>query len=139
MSEAASDAALFAFSNSYARMPERFFAMLPPTPVAEPRLVVVNDALAYDLGLDPDLLRSQEGIASLAGNHIPDGAQPLAMAYAGHQFGGWSAQLGDGRAILLGEVIGRDGVRRDIQLKGSGPTPFSRMGDGRAALGPVLR
>lgn len=139
MSEAVSDATLFPFSNSYARMPERFFAMLPPTPVAEPGLVVVNDTLALELGLDPELLRSPEGIASLAGNHVPEGAQPLAMAYAGHQFGGWSAQLGDGRAILLGEVIGRDGVRRDIQLKGSGPTPFSRMGDGRAALGPVLR
>jgi uncharacterized protein YdiU (UPF0061 family) len=95
--------------------------------------------LAQHLGLDPDWLDSPEGIGILAGQRIPDGAEPIAMAYAGHQFGHFVPQLGDGRAILLGEVIDADGVRRDIQLKGSGPTPFSRRGDGRAALGPVLR
>ena len=96
-------------------------------------------SLAVHLGLDPDLLSSPEGAEILAGKRIPDGADPIAMAYAGHQFGHFVPQLGDGRAILLGEVIDADGVRRDIQLKGSGPTPFSRRGDGRAALGPVLR
>ena len=99
----------------------------------------VNAPLAVLLGLDPDALASQEGADVLSGNILPPGTEPIAMAYAGHQFGGWSPRLGDGRAILLGEVVGRDGVRRDIQLKGGGPTPFSRMGDGRAALGPVLR
>lgn len=129
----------FGFDNSYARLPERFFVRLPPTPVATPSLIRVNRELADLLGLDADALASPEGVAILAGNRVPEGAEPLAQAYAGHQFGGWVPQLGDGRAILLGEIVGRDGVRRDIQLKGSGPTPFSRMGDGRAALGPVLR
>ena len=129
----------FPFDNSYARLPERFYARLPPTPVAAPRLLKLNYALARQLGLDPDVLSSPEGVAILAGNRLAPGSQPIALAYAGHQFGGFSPQLGDGRAILLGEVIDRDGVRRDIQLKGSGPTPFSRRGDGRAALGPVLR
>jgi len=127
------------FDNSYARLPERFYARLPATPVAAPRLIRVNDGLAQLLGLDPAMLRSDEGVAWLAGNKVPEGAAPIAMAYAGHQFGNFVPQLGDGRAILLGEVVGRDGVRRDIQLKGGGPTPFSRGGDGRAALGPVLR
>ncbi len=129
----------FAFDNSYARLPERFHARLAPTAVAAPRLIRVNDGLARFLGLDAKALASPEGVAMLAGNVLPDGAEPLAMAYAGHQFGNWSPQLGDGRAILLGEVRGADGARYDIQLKGSGPTPFSRNGDGRAALGPVLR
>jgi uncharacterized protein YdiU (UPF0061 family) len=129
----------FAFDNTYARLPERFFARLNPTPVPAPALVRVNGPLAETLGLDPAALVSPEGVAILAGNAIPPGAEPIAQAYAGHQFGGFSPQLGDGRAILLGEVVGRDGLRRDIQLKGSGPTPFSRRGDGRAALGPVLR
>ena len=127
------------FDNSYARLPERCFARLDPTPVAAPRLVRLNTALADLLGLDAELLSGPEGVAVLAGNAVPDGAEPIALAYAGHQFGSFVPQLGDGRAILLGEVIGRDGMRRDIQLKGSGPTPFSRRGDGRAALGPVLR
>ncbi len=131
--------ALFAFDNSYARLPERFFARLPPTPVAAPRLVRLNENLARLLGLDPERLATPEGVEVLAGNRVPENAEPLAMAYAGHQFGGFSPQLGDGRALLLGEVVGVDGVRRDIQLKGSGRTPFSRMGDGRAVLGPVLR
>jgi uncharacterized protein YdiU (UPF0061 family) len=127
------------FDNSYARLPDRFYARLDPTPVAAPRLVRLNSALARDLGIDPDELASPDGIAMLAGNRVPPGAEPLAQAYAGHQFGNFVPHLGDGRACLLGEVVGRDGIRRDIQLKGSGPTPFSRAGDGRAALGPVLR
>jgi protein adenylyltransferase len=110
-----------------------------PTPVASPRLVKLNRRLAEQLRLDPDLLDSPEGAEILSGKRLPDGAEPIAMAYAGHQFGHFVPQLGDGRAILLGEVIDKDGTRRDIQLKGSGPTPFSRRGDGRAALGPVLR
>jgi serine/tyrosine/threonine adenylyltransferase len=130
---------LFAFRNSYARLPDRFYERLAPTPVAAPRLIKLNEGLARELGLDPAALSAPEGVEVLAGNRVPDASEPLAMAYAGHQFGNFVPQLGDGRAILLGEVIGRDGVRRDIQLKGSGPTPFSRMGDGRAALGPVLR
>ena len=127
------------FDNTYARLPERFFAKIAPTPVAAPRLIQVNDSLARELGIDPKWLASAEGVETLAGNRIPVGAEPIATAYAGHQFGGFVPQLGDGRAILLGEVVGRDGQRRDLQLKGSGPTPFSRRGDGRAALGPVLR
>ena len=129
----------FPFQNTYAALPANFFARVAPTPVASPRLIKLNRPLAKHLGLDPDRLSSPEGIEILAGKRIPDGADPIAMAYAGHQFGHFVPQLGDGRAILLGEVIDADGVRRDIQLKGSGPTPFSRRGDGRAALGPVLR
>src|SRR6185437_519670 len=127
------------FDNSYARLPDRFFARQNPVPVATPRLIKLNVALAEQLGLDADALASPEGIAVLAGNAVAEGSAPLAMAYAGHQFGQFVPQLGDGRANLLGEVIGRDGVRYDIQLKGSGRTPFSRAGDGRAAVGPVLR
>ena len=129
----------FPFQNTYAALPANFFARVAPTPVAAPRLVKLNRPLAIHLGLDPDRLDSPEGAEILAGKRVPDGAEPIAMAYAGHQFGHFVPQLGDGRAILLGEVIDADGVRRDIQLKGSGPTPFSRRGDGRAALGPVLR
>ena len=130
---------MFQFDNSYARLPERFYARLAPTKVSGPRLIRVNGPLAEELGLDPDLLASPEGVAALSGNRVPEGADPLAMVYAGHQFGHWVPQLGDGRAILLGEVRARDGTRYDIQLKGSGRTPFSRNGDGRAALGPILR
>jgi uncharacterized protein YdiU (UPF0061 family) len=129
----------FPFQNTYAALPANFFVRVAPTPVAAPRLIKLNRPLAVQLGLDPDLLSTPEGAEILAGKRVPDGADPIAMAYAGHQFGHFVPQLGDGRAILLGEVIDRDGVRRDIQLKGSGPTPFSRRGDGRAALGPVLR
>ena len=129
----------FRFENTYARLPESFFARVNPTPVSTPELIAVNRDLAEELGIDPEDLNSDGGLAILSGNRIPDGAEPLAMAYSGHQFGGFSPQLGDGRAILLGEVVGRDGKRRDIQLKGSGPTPYSRRGDGRSALGPVLR
>ncbi len=127
------------FDNTYARLPSSFFTPQEPTPVANPTLIRLNHVLATELGLDPAALASPAGIASLAGNAIPSGAQPIAQAYAGHQFAHFVPQLGDGRAILLGEVINRDGQRRDIQLKGPGPTPYSRRGDGRAALGPVLR
>src|ERR1700753_336258 len=129
----------FPFQNTYAALPANFFARVAPTPVVAPRLVKLNRPLAVRLGLDPDMLESPEGVEILAGKRVPNGADPIAMAYAGHQFGHFVPQPGDGRAILLGEVIDVDGVRRDIQLKGSGPTPFSRRGDGRAALGPVLR
>src|SRR5829696_5165749 len=127
------------FDNTYARLPDRFFARLAPTPVRAPRLIRLNRELAAQLRLDPDWLASPEGIKVLAGNRVPNGAESVALAYAGHQFGHFVPQLGDGRAILLGEVVDRSSMRRDIQLKGSGPTPFSRSGDGRAALGPVLR
>src|SRR3984893_15217371 len=129
----------FPFQNTYAALPTNFFARVAPTPVAAPRLIKLNRPLADQLGLDPDLLQTAEGAEIFAGKTLPAGSDPIAMAYAGHQFGHFVPQLGDGRAILLGEVIDQDGVRRDIQLKGSGPTPFSRRGDGRAALGPVLR
>ncbi len=127
------------FDNSYARLPERFAARVAPTKVREPRIIKVNYPLAELLGLDPAQLDSPEGAQILAGNVVSEGAASIALAYAGHQFGGFSPQLGDGRAILLGEVLATDGTRKDIQLKGAGPTPFSRRGDGRAALGPVLR
>ena len=129
----------FGFENTYARLPQRFSAQLAPTPVAAPHLVKLNVELARSLGIDPDALMSTQGAEILAGNRVAEGSEPIALAYAGHQFGHFVPQLGDGRAILLGEVMGRDGLRYDIQLKGSGPTPFSRRGDGRAALGPVLR
>jgi uncharacterized protein YdiU (UPF0061 family) len=129
----------FPFDNTYARLPDRFFARVTPTPVAKPKLIRLNQELALHLGFDSDWLASPEGVETLAGKRIPREADPIAMAYAGHQFGHFVPQLGDGRAILLGEVADRDGARRDVQLKGSGRTPFSRGGDGRAALGPVLR
>jgi serine/tyrosine/threonine adenylyltransferase len=129
----------FPFDNTYARLPERFFARVLPTPGRAPRLIRVNGPLAVQLGLNPELLAGEEGVEVLAGSRVPDRAEPIATAYAGHQFGTFVPQLGDGRAILLGELIDRAGVRRDVQLKGSGRTPYSRGGDGRAALGPVLR
>ena len=129
----------FAFDNTYARELEGFYVPWQAAQVARPALVKLNRDLAEELGLDAEALDSEQGARIFAGNEIPEGAVPLAQAYAGHQFGGFSPQLGDGRALLLGEVIDRNGHRRDIQLKGSGPTPFSRNGDGRAALGPVLR
>ncbi|MFN3613787.1 MAG: protein adenylyltransferase SelO [Rubrimonas sp.] len=127
------------FDNSYARLPDRFYARLTPEPPSAPRMIRLNRGLAEAMGLDADALDGPQGARWLSGAETPPGAEPLAMAYAGHQFGGWVPQLGDGRALLLGEVVGPDGLRRDVQLKGSGPTPFSRAGDGRAALGPVLR
>jgi uncharacterized protein YdiU (UPF0061 family) len=127
------------FDNSYTQLPERFYARQAPVPVANPALIRVNHGLAQQLDIDPAWLESEEGVDTIAGNHVPPGADPIATVYAGHQFGSWNPRLGDGRAILLGEVIGRDGERYDVQLKGSGITPFSRSGDGRAPLGPVLR
>ena len=127
------------FNNTYARLPERFFAKQEPARVPEPKLIRLNLALAAKLSMDTDWLQSADGVAMLAGNAIPEGAEPIAQAYAGHQFGGFVPQLGDGRALLLGEVIDTNGARYDVQLKGSGRTPFSRGGDGKSALGPVLR
>jgi uncharacterized protein YdiU (UPF0061 family) len=129
----------FAFDNTYARDLDGFYVSWQAAQAAQPRLIKFNRALAEELGLDARALNSEQGARIFAGNEIPAGALPLAQAYAGHQFGGFVPQLGDGRALLLGEVIDRHGRRRDIQLKGSGRTPFSRAGDGRAALGPVLR
>ncbi|WP_090847471.1 protein adenylyltransferase SelO [Paracoccus alkenifer] len=128
-----------AFDNSYARLGAGFYTRTAPTPVQGPALIAVNETLARRLGIDPDWLRGPQGLAMVAGNAAPPGAEPIAQAYAGHQFGGLSPQLGDGRAVLLGEVVAPDGARFDLQLKGSGPTPFSRRGDGRSWLGPVLR
>ena len=127
--------AIAAFFNSFAELPARFFVPQAPARVAQPQLIAFNEALARELGLDP----SAAAADIFSGNLLPPGADPIAMAYAGHQFGNFVPQLGDGRAILLGEVIDRSGIRRDIQLKGAGRTAFSRGGDGRAALGPVLR
>jgi len=123
------------FDNSYARLPGTMHAGVAPTPVAAPKLIRVNAPLARELGIDPGALSAEMA----SGNLVPPGAAPIAQAYAGHQFGNFVPQLGDGRAILLGEVVDVHGRRRDIQLKGAGQTPFSRRGDGRAALGPVLR
>ncbi len=130
---------MFAFDNTYARLPEHFYQRFDPVPVARPRLIKVNRALAAELGIEGAALESAVGAAIAAGNRLPEGAEPIAMAYAGHQFGHLVPQLGDGRAILLGEVVDRHGRRRDIQLKGAGRTRFARNGDGRAALGPILR
>lgn len=127
------------FDNSYARLPERFFSRVHPAQVPDPKLIRVNRALAEELGMDAAWLESAEGVAMLAGNVVAEGSEPIAQAYAGHQFANFVPQLGDGRAILLGEVVDAKGRRRDVQLKGSGRTAFSRGGDGKAALGPVLR
>lgn len=127
------------FDNSYSRLPERFYSRQPPAQVESPGWVHLNESLAQQLGVDPAWLRSEEGLDCLSGNRVPVGSDPLAQVYAGHQFGGFVPQLGDGRAILLGEVVDEAGIRRDIQLKGAGRTPYSRGGDGKAALGPVLR
>ncbi len=126
------------FDNSYARLPHTFYTALSLNPVESPNLVVLNHSVAQALGLDSDSLQSEAGVAMLAGNEVPDGALPLAQAYAGHQFGHFN-MLGDGRALLLGEQITPSGERFDIGLKGSGRTAYSRGGDGRAALGPMLR
>jgi len=126
------------FDNSYARLPQLLFSIVKLNPVHSPESVILNEPLAISLGFDIENLQSDDGLAVLAGNQIPDGALPIAQAYAGHQFGNFTA-LGDGRALLLGEQITPQGDRMDIQLKGSGRTPYSRRGDGRAALGPMLR
>jgi serine/tyrosine/threonine adenylyltransferase len=130
---------VFKFDNTYARELSGAYALWQPAAVPAPRLVWLNRALAVELELDANSLANVQGLSILAGNTVPVGAQPLAQAYAGHQFGGFSPQLGDGRALLLGEVVDVHGMRRDIAFKGSGRTPFSRGGDGKAALGPVLR
>jgi len=127
------------FDNSYARLPEGFFRKLSPIAVKEPKLIRGNSRVADLLGLDKSFLDTAEALEILSGNQVPQGAEPLAMVYAGHQFGGFAPQLGDGRALLLGEIIGNDGNRYDLQLKGSGRTPYSRGGDGRAWIGPILR
>jgi len=129
----------FNFDNTYARELEGFYAPWQAEAAPSPKLIQLNLDLAAELGLDATYLKSAEGILNLAGNSPPEGAQSLAMAYAGHQFGGFSPQLGDGRAVLIGELIDTNGQRRDMHLKGSGCTPFSRGGDGKAVLGPVLR
>ena len=134
-----SAATSFRFDNTFARELGGLFEPWKAELVPEPRLLALNDELAIELGLDPELLRTPEGIACLVGNTTPTGAEPIAQAYAGHQFGGYSPRLGDGRALLLGEVVDTRGRRRDIHLKGSGRTPFARGGDGKAAVGPMLR
>ncbi|KPQ07311.1 MAG: hypothetical protein HLUCCA12_05730 [Rhodobacteraceae bacterium HLUCCA12] len=127
------------FDNSYARELEGMYIPWTGQPAPSPKLLILNEPLAEELGLDPKALAGTDGLAMLTGSAMPETATPLAMAYAGHQFGGFSPQLGDGRALLVGEIVDRNGHRRDLHLKGSGPTPFSRGGDGKAALGPVLR
>ena len=127
------------FNNSFVKLGEKFFAKLNPTPVKHPKIVKLNDELSNNLGIDLEMLELEDWASIFSGNQILPGSEPLAMVYAGHQFGHLVPQLGDGRAILLGEVIDNSSIRNDIQLKGSGITPFSRQGDGRAALGPVLR
>ena len=127
------------FDNSYARLPERFYSRVEPASVPAPVLLAFNDGLAGELGLD-ELADDNEALAAVfAGNQVPAGAEPIALAYAGHQFGQFVPQLGDGRAVLLGEVVGAGSVRHDVQLKGSGRTPYSRGGDGRSSIGPVIR
>lgn len=127
------------FSNSYLKLPEQFYQRVSPTPVQAPAIVAWNEPLAEELGLDVSSLSSPEWIAVLAGNRVPDGAQPVALAYSGHQFGHFVPLLGDGRAVLIGELTTPQGLLYDLQLKGSGRTPYSRRGDGRAALGPMVR
>ncbi len=131
--------AWFAFDNTYARDLEGYYVPCLPCEVTRPQLVQLNSELARTLKVDSDALMGLDGVRILAGNEIPPGATPIAQAYAGHQFGHFSPQLGDGRALVLGETIDQGGMRRDIAFKGSGPTPFSRRGDGKCALGPALR
>jgi len=127
------------FENSYVALPEHFYSLIHPEKAPAPELIRVNEGLAEELGLDIEWLSSADGVAMFAGSQMPESAQPISMAYAGHQFGNFVPQLGDGRAHLIGELIDKDGCRFDLHLKGSGRTPFSRRGDGKAALGPVLR
>ncbi|TFH16618.1 MAG: hypothetical protein E4H05_06980, partial [Acidimicrobiales bacterium] len=129
----------FDLDDSFARELVGLYEPWAPVAVADPSLLVLNERLAGALGLDAEALRSPDGIAVLAGNSVPEGVTTLAQAYAGHQFGGYSPRLGDGRALLLGEFVVEGGARHDLHLKGSGRTPFARGGDGRAAVGPMLR
>jgi uncharacterized protein YdiU (UPF0061 family) len=138
MTESTLSAPAIPFQHSYTTLPDRLWVPVDPTPVSAPRLLVLNETLAHELGIATQL-GSPLAPAMLAGNVLPPGAKPIALAYAGHQFAHFVPQLGDGRAILLGELRDVAGQRRDVQLKGAGPTPFSRGGDGRAAIGPVLR
>ena len=130
---------LVAFGDSFARELEGLYMPWEAAPVPEPRMLALNEGLAAELGVDLEALKGPHGLAVLAGNAVPAGAAPIAQAYAGHQFGGYSPRLGDGRALLLGEVIDVHGRRRDLHMKGSGRTPFARGGDGKAAVGPMLR
>ena len=130
---------LFAFEDTYARELVGLYEPWRAATAPEPRLLTLNEPLAAELGLDPGALRTPEGVAVLVGNQAPEGSTPLAQAYAGHQFGGYSPRLGDGRALLLGELVDAEGRRRDVHLKGSGRTPFARGADGKAAVGPMLR
>ena len=127
------------FDNSYARLPNAFYRRVAPSVVSKPKLIRVNRQLADELGINVEWLVGDEGIGMMAGCVMPNGAEPIASVYAGHQFGQYVPQLGDGRAMLIGAVVTSDHARGDIQLKGSGPTPYSRGGDGRSPLGPVLR
>ena len=129
----------FQFDNSYAKLSDKLFTQQHPKPVSQPELIAFNPALAAQLDLNADALQSSDGLSVLAGNALANGSDPIATVYAGHQFGHWVPQLGDGRAILLGEILDKDAIRYDIQLKGAGRTPYSRGGDGRAAVGPVVR
>jgi serine/tyrosine/threonine adenylyltransferase len=130
---------LFALDDSYARELEGLYVPWEGAPVPEPRLLALNEELAVELGVDPEALRTDRGVDVLVGRVAPDGASPVAQAYAGHQFGSYSPRLGDGRALLLGEILDPQGRRRDLHLKGSGRTPFARGGDGKAVVGPMLR
>jgi uncharacterized protein YdiU (UPF0061 family) len=130
---------LFAFDNSFVRELEGLYEPWQASPAPAPQLLALNEELAAELGAGAGALNSPEGVAVLAGNAVPEGASPVAQAYAGHQFGGYSPRLGDGRALLLGEVVDVHGRRRDLHMKGSGRTPFARGGDGKAAVGPMLR
>lgn len=130
---------LFAFDNSFVRELEGLYVPWQASPSPAPRLLALNEDLATELGVDADALRTPDGVAVLVGNATSEGASPVAQAYAGHQFGGFSPRLGDGRALLLGEVLDIEARRRDLHLKGSGRTPFARGGDGKAAVGPMLR
>ncbi|MDP9384218.1 MAG: protein adenylyltransferase SelO family protein, partial [Actinomycetota bacterium] len=130
---------LFVFDNSYVRELAGLYEPWQAAPAPAPELLALNEDLALELGVDADALRGSEGVAVLAGNAAPEGAAPVAQAYSGHQFGGFSPRLGDGRALLLGEVLDVHGRRRDLHFKGSGRTPFARGGDGKAAVGPMLR
>ncbi len=127
------------FDNSYARLPDRFYAPVEPREASDSQTLLVNQDLARKLGIDPDWLASDEGAQFITGSTVVDGSEPIALVYAGHQFGNWVPRLGDGRAALLGEIVTDEGRRLDLQLKGSGRTPYARGGDGLAPLGPVLR